>query len=95
MTKQRRLAIQMWQEIVDKCKAGDDFYLADYKADFCKKYDLDWRANCYFCNYFDPCSKCPLDGKCGQVYCKVAVKHDVASAEIILNALRGGANDYY
>ena len=27
MTKQRRLAIQMWQEIVDKCRTSDDFWL--------------------------------------------------------------------
>ena len=90
MTKQRRLAIQMWQEIVDKCRSGEYFNLFEYKTDFCKKHDLVWQANCYFCNYFDPCSKCPLDDKCGQVYSKVAVNHDVASAEIILNALRGG-----
>lgn len=92
MTKQRRLAIQMWQEIADKCRSGEDFNLVDYKTDFCKKHGLKWLANCYFCNYFDRCEKCPLDDKCGQVYCKVAVKHDVKSAEIILNALRGGTN---
>lgn len=93
MTKQRRLAIQMWQEIVNKCRSGEDFNLVDYKTDFCKKHDLKWLANCYFCNYFDTCSKCPLDDKCGKVYCKVAVNHDVTSAEIILSALRGGVND--
>lgn len=93
MTKQRRLAIQMWEEIVDKCRSGEDFNLAEYKADFCKKHGLHWLANCYFCNYFYTCSKCPLDDNCGQVYCKVAVKHDVKSAEIILGALRGGTND--
>lgn len=95
MTKQRRLAIQMWQEIVDKCRTSDDFNLDDYKADFCKKHGLNWFANCYFCNYFNPCSKCPLDDKCAQVYRKVTFEHDVKSAEIILNALRGDANDYY
>ena len=93
MTKQRRLAVQMWQEIVDKCKAGDDFYLAVYKADFCKKHGLDWCADCYFCNYFDSCSKCPLDDKCEQVYRKVAFKHDVKSTEVILNALKGVKNE--
>ena len=93
MTKQRRFAIQMWQEIVDKCKAGDDFYLGDYKADFCKKHGLDWLNNCYFCNYFDLCLKCPLDAKCVQVYREVAFKHDVKSAETILNVLKGVKNE--
>ena len=87
MTKERRLAIQMWQEIVDKCKAGD------YKADFCKKHGLDWLDNCYFCDYFVLCSKCPLDDKCVQVYRKVAFKHDVKSAETILNVLKGVKNE--
>ena len=49
MTKERKLAIQMWQEIVNKCKARDDFN-----------------------------------------YVEVLDKNDVTSAEIILNALRGG-----
>ena len=93
MTKQRRLAIQMWQEIVDKCRTSDDFNLADYKADFCKKHGLNWFANCYFCNYFNPCSKCPLDDKCVQVYRKVTFKHDVKSAETILNVLKGVKNE--
>ena len=34
MTKERKLAIQLWQEIVDKCRTSDDFNLADYNADF-------------------------------------------------------------
>lgn len=93
MTKERKLAIQMWEEIVDKCRSGEDFNLVDYKTDFCNKHDLKWRGNCYFCNYFDPCSKCPLDDICSSVYCKVSTKHDVTSAEIILTALRGGTND--
>ena len=31
MTKERKLAIQMWQEIVNKCKARDDFNLVEFK----------------------------------------------------------------
>ena len=78
---------------MNKCRSCEDFDLAKYKADFCKKHDLDWHANCYFCNYFDPCTKCPLDSNCRQVYCKVSVKHDVESAEIILNAFKGVKNE--
>ena len=90
MNKQRRFAIQMWQEIVDKCKASDNFSVVMFKMEFCKKHKLNWLNACYFCQYCKSCCRCPLDSKCGQVYYKVVVNHDVASAEIILNALRGG-----
>lgn len=79
----------MWQEIVDKCKAGDNFSVVMFKTEFYKKHKLNWLNDCYFCQYWS-CCRCPLDDKCEQVYSKVAVNHDVASAEIILNALRGG-----
>ena len=50
MTKERKLAIEMWQEIVDKCKAGDKlFNLVIFKMLFCKKHNLDWVNDCYFC----------------------------------------------
>ena len=90
MTKKRRLAIQVWQEIVDRCKAGDNFSVVMFKMEFCKKHKLNWINACYFCQYCKSCNRCPLGDKCRQVYCKVSVNHDVVSAEIILNALRGG-----
>ena len=95
MTKQRRLAIQMWQEIVEELKKGDkSFNLVIFKMLFCKKYNLDWVNDCYFCQYSKSCTRCPISD-CMSVYTKASHKHDVTSAEIILNALRGGANDYY
>ena len=89
MTRERKLAIQMWQEIVDKCKAGDNFSVVMLKMEFCKKHNLHWLNDCYFCQYCDSCSSCPL-GSCELIYPKVCLEHDVASAEIILNALCGG-----
>ena len=89
MTKELELAIEMWQEIVNKCKAGDNFCVVTFKMKFCKKHKLNWLYDCYFCQYCKSCCRCPLDDKCGQVYSKVVVNHDVASAEKILNALKG------
>lgn len=88
MTKERKLAIQMWQEIVDKCRSGEDFIVSQFKDDFCKKYDLDWLSNCYLCQYCRPCSRCPL-GSCMLIYPKVCNAHSVSSATMILNALKG------
>ena len=92
MTKERRLAIQMWQEIVNKCKAGEDFNVAQFKDDFCKEHHLNWTSNCYFCQYCRSCSECPLDKNCF-LYYEVRDKHDITSAELILNAIRGYTND--
>ena len=40
VTRERRLAVQMWQEIVNKCKARDDFNLVEFKKEFCKEHNL-------------------------------------------------------
>ena len=88
MTKERKLAIQMWQEIVDKCRSGEHFNVARFKDVFCKKHNLNWLSNCYFCQYFHCFSTCPLDN-CMSICHKVHEQYDVDSAEIILNALKG------
>ena len=90
MTKEIRLAIQMWEEIVDKCKAGEDFNVAQFKEDFCKEHNINWTSNCYFCQYL-LCFECPLDKNC-HLYLRVCSEHDLTSAEFILNAIRGYAN---
>ena len=88
MTKERRLAIQMWEEIVNKCKAGDDFSITSYKYDFCKEHNLDWKYSCYLCQYCRSCSNCPI-GNCMLIYPKVCLEHDVALATVILNTIKG------
>lgn len=88
MTKERRLAIQMWQEIVDKCKAGDDFRITSYKYNFCREHKLNWTNSCYLCQYCRHCSRCPL-GSCMLIYPKICLEHDVSLATVILNTLKG------
>jgi len=74
MTKERRLAIQMWEEIAQR----DPDSVNLYKKDFCCKHDLDWKNDCWFCQYvrqdyredlpsredistkYNGCQKCPI-----------------------------------
>lgn len=57
MTKERRLAIKMWKQIVKALMKGEyEFGCADYvisciKHKFCNKYNLEWRNECWFCQY--------------------------------------------
>ena len=88
MTKERKLAIQMWQEIVDKCRSGEQFNVVNFKKSFCKKHRLNWYNNCYFCQYFECFATCPLNN-CSSLYDNVRDKNDITSAELILNALKG------
>ena len=89
MTKERKLAIQMWQEIVNKCKSGEQFDVDSFKKSFCEKHRLNWYNDCYFCQHFMCFFTCPLND-CSPLYDNVRDKHDVISAEKILNTLRGG-----
>lgn len=68
MTRERKLAIKMWEEVKkhlpqwykenQRLIAPD---LQDFKADFCVVNDLHWVLNCWFCQYiFLGCDKCPL-----------------------------------
>ena len=91
MTKERRFAIQMWEEIVDKCKSGEHFNVSRFKEDFCKEHNLNWALNCYFCQYFECFTTCPLNN-CSSLYDNVRDKHDTTSAELILNSIKGYAN---
>ena len=63
MTKERKLAIQLWEEIRNKIIAkGKKFNgnsVINYKSNFCKKHDINWESDCWFCNYIKDCNKCP------------------------------------
>ena len=91
MTKERRLAIQMWEEIVAKCKSGEHFNVTRFKEAFCKEHNLTWVNNCYFCQHFMCFFICPLND-CAPLYDNVRDKHDTTSAELILNSIKGYAN---
>lgn len=47
MTKERRLAIQMWEEIAEQQPSS----ISEYKEGFCKEHSLDWENECWFCQY--------------------------------------------
>lgn len=66
MTKERRLAIEMWKDIRSRIimlgqrmRGGD---IVEYKFMFCRKHDLKWSGDCWFCHYIHNCVKCPLGG---------------------------------
>lgn len=50
MTKERRLAIEMWEYIRDHL-TDIGFSLFDFKEKFCEEHNLDWQNDCWFCQY--------------------------------------------
>lgn len=83
MTKERRLAVQMWREIAECIRSGNIKFISDivnYKRDFCVRHCLDWPFNCYMCKYHKQnfmngsrkpfgCFGCLLYERCGFVNC--------------------------
>ena len=67
MTKERKLGIQMWENIrryIKRGKMRGCNSVRDSKQNFCKRKELNWSYDCWFCNYIKRCSRCPLKG-CG------------------------------
>ena len=68
MTRERKLAIEMWENIADLIRAGEIICCDDvdaYKESWCNTHNLNWGGTCcYLCRYF-PCKKCPLHKKYG------------------------------
>jgi len=65
MTKERKLAIQMWINIRDILSASDGQSperISCYKKMFCEDHGLHWECNCWFCQYIQCCDRCPLHG---------------------------------
>lgn len=63
MTKERKLAIEMWWDIRDMISASDRLpreVIKKYKSEFCEQHELDWHNDCWFCQYRPSCFKCPL-----------------------------------
>lgn len=76
MTKERKLAIEMWKGIRERIKTSswiDYSSIFDYKLLFCKSHNLNWKDQCWFCQYirrhYPFCSfgfvKCPIANKSG------------------------------
>ena len=84
MTRERKLAIKMWEEVKERLPRWYDkdpwsivLYLKDFKIDFCCMNNLHWRFDCWFCQYIRfECDKCPLRS------CNHAV-HTTAWARIV------------
>lgn len=64
MTRERKLAVQMWREIAEHIRNGNIVNfgeVVDYKACFCKDYVIDWGVwDCWLCKYCESCSCCLL-----------------------------------
>ena len=68
MTKERKLAIKMWEgvkrllpEWYEEDPEDIVSYLKYYKSKFCLVNRIHWAYNCWFCQYTrDNCAKCPL-----------------------------------
>jgi hypothetical protein len=55
MTKERRLAIEMWQAIREKLCNGElqsNLDLHKAKLDWLRAHNIDWYSECWFCHYF-------------------------------------------
>ena len=102
MTKERRLAILMWQTIKKRIednefKNGEDILntieFRKFKDKFCSKYNLCWENNCWFCTYVH-CKKCPLKScyihSPFEIFISNSDKYvKLNMCDIILNALKG------
>lgn len=94
MTRERKLAVQMWQEIGDRLKYDRSTLVKEVKKSFCREHNLNWKQNCYFCQYTPDCHKCPL-GNCGlhSLY-DAATRYRIADAAYaIKRILEGYKND--
>lgn len=55
MTKERKLAIEMWQamrELVSKGQIADALNMLKAKQMWLEAHGIDWYSECWFCNYF-------------------------------------------
>lgn len=91
MTKERKLAIEMWKGIRDKIQSSfaSDHSITEhdiimYKNEFCCKHGLRWRCCCWFCQYIPMCIKCPLRScmRADSLYFTVIYKYSTLHARI-------------
>ena len=84
MTKERKLAVEMWKIIRHSIENDNRLILSDIaeiKKEFCKKHNLKWSSQCWFCTYVQKpivsegrrkgCSACPIgnfDNPLGSVF---------------------------
>lgn len=61
MTRERRLAVQMWREIAKKIRSVEYVGVKQEKVRFCVSHNLVWSYNCWFCQYMRNCDECRLE----------------------------------
>lgn len=99
MTKERRLAIQMWKDIRDMLIHNNvvtSGNIVEYKQTFCVSHGLHWMNNCWFCQYIPLCYKCPLKFCSDGLYAIVMADYKdknvcIAACNNIIRALGGEA----
>ena len=70
-TKQKELAVQMWEEVKDRIEEEPDREIEFFKLRFCKEHGVKWKCNCILCEEYhdNPCSsECPLMRKAMDKY---------------------------
>ena len=71
MTKERKIAIQMWEHIRDEIKKENPSVQLDLsfaKREFLSKYNVGWKFDCWFCQYIKECIECPLKNNANKYY---------------------------
>lgn len=79
-TKQKELAVQMWEEVKDRIEEDPDYDVDLLKLWFCKAHEIQWKYNCILCEeyYGRPCSsECPLMRKAMEEHGDYMKKHDI------------------
>ena len=92
MTKERRLAIEMWEHIKKELSNDPDVNIVKLKREFCAQHELNWENCCWFCTYIPNCASCPLNGCID--YARVlderkSLKVRLDACDVIINALKG------
>jgi hypothetical protein len=102
MTKERQLAIQMWEEIKRFIMSSPEGSVKTFKQTFCRDHELFWNCSCWFCQYIKDCNKCPIMG-CyifnrsnlngsnlySRVLCAVSIEERLDACDKIIRALKG------
>lgn len=98
MTKERRLAIKIWQEIVDMLEIRN-IDVNEQKDYFCKVNDIRWENNCWFCQYVRKDYRNDLESRCDIDTCtngceKCPLYKEFASRSYVLDNFCGCSTDH-
>ena len=60
-TKQKDLAVQMWEEIKDRIEEEPDREIERFKLLFCKEHGVKWKCNCILCEAYHDSPSCSIE----------------------------------